>query len=118
MNELLENPLIQAALVTVIVTALNAVVAYIKQKFPTQAALVERTWCYIQPVVTSAVAAAKANASLGAITGTNVGNIIAKALNDFSATYKTLEGKEATAQEINAAQTEITNAVAKAVTGG
>ena len=35
MNELLQNPLIQAALVTVIVTALNAIVAFIKQKFPT-----------------------------------------------------------------------------------
>jgi len=113
MDELLSNPLIQAALVTVIVTALNALVVFLKQKFPTQAALVEANWCYLQPVVTAAIAAAKAQAT--GITGTAVGNIIAKALDDFSQAYKTLEGKEASAKEISAARAEITNAVAKAL---
>lgn len=122
MEELLNNPLIQAAIVTVIVTAMNAVVALIKQKFPTQAALVESNWCYLQPVVTAAIAAAKAQASgitgtAVGITGTAVGNIIAKALDDFSQAYKALEGKEASGKELSAARTEIAAAVAKALEG-
>lgn len=115
MEELLNNPLIQAAIVTVIVTAMNAVAALIKQKFPTQAALVESNWCYLQPVVTAAIAAAKAQAA--GITGTAVGNIIAKALDDFSQAYKALEGKEASGKELSAARTEIAAAVAKALEG-
>ena len=115
MNELLQNPLIQAALVTVIVTALNALVVFLKQKFPTQTALVESNWCYLQPVVTAAIAAAKSQAA--GITGAAVGNIIAKALDDFSQAYKTLEGKEASGKEISAARTEIAAAVAKALEG-
>ena len=113
MNELLNNPLIQAALVTLIVTGLNALVAFLKQKFPTQAALVESNWCYLQPVVTAAIAAAKERAQ--GITGAVVGNIISKSLDDFSQAYKTLEGKEASAKEIGAARMEIANAVAKAL---
>ena len=113
MNELLNNPLIQAALVTLIVTGLNALVAWVKQKFPTQTALVEANWCYLQPVVTAAIAKAKSQAV--GITGTAVGNIIATALDDFSQAYKTLEGKEASVKEISAARIEIANAVAKAL---
>ena len=115
MNELLNNPLIQAALVTLIVTGLNALVAFLRQKFPTQAALVEANWCYLQPVVTAAIAAAKAQAT--GITGAAVGNIIAKALDDFSVAYKTLEGKDASSKELSAARTEIASAVAKALEG-
>jgi len=115
MNELLNNPLIQAALVTLIVTGLNALVAFLKQRFPTQAALVEANWCYLQPVVTAAIADAKAQAV--GITGTAVGSIVAKALEDFTQAYKTLEGKEASDKEIGAARIEIANAVAKALEG-
>ena len=115
MEELLNNPLIQAAIVTVIVTAMNAVVALIKQKFPTQAALVESNWCYLQPVVTRAIAAAKAR--LAGTDDTALSAIVAKALTEFIDSYKTLEGKDASAAVISAARIEIASAVAKAVEG-
>ena len=113
MNELLQNPAVQAALVTLIVIVLNALVAFIKQKFPTQAALVESNWCYLQPVVQAAIVAAKERAQ--GITGAVVANIISKSLDDFAEAYKTLEGKEASVKEISAARSEIANAVAKAL---
>lgn len=117
MNELLNNPAVQAALVTLIVIVLNALVAFIKQKFPTQAALVEANWCYLQPVVTAAIAEAKKASGGAGISGGTLGVILAKALDDFASAYKTLEGKDATAKELSAAKTEIAVAVAKALEG-
>ena len=117
MNELLQNSAVQAALVTLIVIVLNALVAFIKQKFPTQAALVESNWCYLQPVVQAAIAEVKKSTGASGISGSTLGLIIAKALDDFAATYKTLEGKDATAAELNAAKTEIAALVAKSLEG-
>jgi hypothetical protein len=117
MEELLNNPLIQAAIVTVIVTAMNAVVALIKQKFPTQAALVESNWCYLQPVVEAAIAKAKDCHAAAGFTNSDVSAIITKALSDFAESYKTLEGKPASPDEIAAARAEISGAVAKTLEG-
>ena len=117
MNELLANPAVQAALVTAIVVGLNAIVAWLKQKFPTQNALVEANWTYLQPVVVAAMSAAR-EAIIKSSYVPAVGSvIIAKALSEFCDMYRKLEGKDATMAEINAAQTEITAAVAR-VTGG
>lgn len=119
MNELLSNPAVQAALVFAIVTALNALVAWLKQKFPTQAALVESNWCYLQPVVEAAIAKAKvchADAGNG-VTNSAVSAIVTKALADFAESYRTLEGKAASAKEISAARAEIAGAVAKTLEG-
>lgn len=117
MNELLANPAVQAALVMAIVVALQCLTAWIKQKFPTQAKLVEDNWCYLQPVVDYAMACAtgaKANSTGNA---TLYSNIVSKAVAEFTASYRKLEGKEATGKEIAAARNEIAAAVAR-VTGG
>ena len=115
MQELLNNPAVQAALVFAIVTALNALVAWLKQKFPTQAALVESNWCYLQPVVSAAIAKAKVSAA--GMNDTAVSAIITKALADFAESYRTLEGKAASAKELAAARAEIAGAVAKTLEG-
>lgn len=117
MDGLLSNPVIQTALVALIVTALNALVAFIKQKFPTQAALVEANWCYLQPVVTAAIAEAKKAAVADVVMESAVGSIITKALHDFAESYRTLEGKAASGNELVAARAEIAAAVAKALEG-
>lgn len=117
MNELLANPAVQTALVAVIVVGLNSLVAWLKQKFPTQAARVEANWCYLQPVVDYAMACAtgaKANSTGNA---TLYSNIIAKAVTEFADSYRRLEGKDATDKEIAAARIEIAAAVSR-VTGG
>ena len=113
MNELLSNPAVQLAAVALIVTALNALVAWIKIKFPTQAALVESNWCYLQPAVEAAIAAGKKASSNGTLTGGVAATIVLSALSDFGASYKKLEGKAATDAEMDAARTEITTALAR-----
>ena len=119
MTELLNNPAIQAALVVVIVTALNALVAWLKKTFPTQAASVEANWCYLQPLVEGAMAAAnRAIGSGSVLTGTNVAAIVEDAVTAFKAQYKQLEGKSATSWEIESARNELLKAVARVAVGG
>lgn len=117
MNELLSNPAVQTALVVAIVAGLNAFVAWLKQKFPTQAASIEANWCYLQPIVEYAMQAAKMSLSRGVGNGTPADDIISKAVAEFSASYRKMEGKDATVKEIAAARAEITSAVSR-VTGG
>lgn len=112
MNELLQNPVIQTALITAIVACLNALVNWLKKKFPTQAAQVESNWCYLQPVVEAAMAQASEKNP-----GGTAQSILLKGLADFAESYRKLEGKEPTTAEINAAQTEISAAISR-VTGG
>ena len=117
MNELLQNEAVQTALVVVIVTALNALVAWLKMKFPSQSARVEANWCYIQPAVESAMAAAKDAVAKSSFGGNAAAGIVSKALTEFADAYRKLEGKDASAAEIKAARVEIASAVDR-VTGG
>lgn len=117
MNELLSNPAVQAALVLAIVTGLNALVAWLKQKFPTQAASVEANWCYLQPIVAAAMQKAKAAVDKSSFGSSVATGIVSQALVDFVDSYRKFEGKDATAAEINAARAELTSAVERA-TGG
>lgn len=114
MKELLANPAVQTALVLAIVTALNAAVAWLKQKFPTSSARVEANWCYLQPVVEAAVAAAKAELAKSEVVPATISNIISKAVDDFAASYKLFEGKDASSAELAAARNEIAATVSRA----
>ena len=113
MQELLNNPAIQAAVVLVIVTALNALVSVIKQKFPTQAALVEKNWCYLQPVVGAAIDKVSAAIKTNGVAPAFASAIIAESLTKFVDQYRLFEGKDASTAEITAARAEITAAVNK-----
>jgi len=117
MNELLSNPAVQAALVVVIVTVLNGLVAWLKQKFPTQAASIDANWSYIHPIVDTAMA--KAQSAVEKRTGgaSVMLQIAAQGVADFCDSYNRFEGKPPTTAEIKAARTEIENALAR-VTGG
>ena len=57
MNQLLQNEAVQAALITLIVVGLNALVAWVKSK--TKGSLVEANWCYLQPIVAAFIKAAQ-----------------------------------------------------------
>jgi len=117
MNELLSNQAVQTALIAAIVIGLNALTAWLKQKFPTQAAQVEANWCYLQPVVDTAMAYAQNAVNTSTGNATLYSSIIGQALTQFADSYRKLEGKDATAAELNAARNEIAAAVAR-VTGG
>ena len=113
MEELLKDPSVQTAVVVLIVTAINVLIAYIKQKWPTQAALVEKNWCYLQPAVSAAIAAASESLKAGDKTNTALSNIVSKSLTQFADQYKLFEGKDASDSELIAARNEIASAVKK-----
>ena len=117
MNELLSNPAVQTALVLVIVTGLNALVAWLKNKFPTQSARVEANWCYLQPVIIGAIAEAQNAVAKSSFNSSAAVAIATKALTEFADSYRLLEGKTATTAELESAHAEITSAIAR-VTGG
>ena len=110
MQDILNNAAIQTAVVLVIVTALNALVAFINQKFPTQSALVEKNWCYIQPAVETAIAKAQ-EATRNRESTAVLSAIISESVTMFADKYELLEGKKASLAEINAARSEIAKAV-------
>ena len=110
MQELLNNPAIQTAVVLLVVTALNALVAWIKQKWPNQAALVEKNWCYIQPAIEAAISKAR-EATRNRGSDKFLSAIISEATVTFADKYELLEGKPASDGEIIAARAEITKVV-------
>lgn len=113
MKELLTNDAVQTAIILVIVTALNAAVAWIKAKFPSQTAIVESHWCYLQPAVELAMKAAKEYAEKSALGGGVIVGIAQEALEKFSEDYRKFENAEPTEAVISAARSEIAAAIDK-----
>lgn len=105
MNELLQNEAVQAALITLIVVALNALIAWIKTK--TKGSIIEANWCYLQPVVAAFIVAVQSVAKDAEDATESYMRIIAKSLAEFTTQYNLLEGKEPTAAEIKAVKAEL-----------
>ena len=115
MNQLLQNEAVQAALITLIVVALNALVAWVKSK--TKGSLVEANWCYLQPIVAAFIKAAQ-EAVKKSDTGAAVYNtIISKSLAEFAGQYNLFEGKAPTEAEIAAARAELVAALQRVLGG-
>lgn len=117
MNELLSNPAVQAALVLAIVTGLQLIVAWLKQKFPTQTALVEANWCYLQPIVAGFINGVKDVVNNPASGVTEYGGLITKSLTEFQAQYKLFEGKQPSKSEMDAAKAELLAALKRLIEG-
>lgn len=120
MNELLSNPAVQTAVIVLVtalaglfVAAVNYATNWLKSKFPTQSALIESNYCYIQPRVESALASVAKARTQGTLSGAVVSNIILTEVSDFISKYYKLEGKDATNAEIAAARADITTALAR-----
>jgi hypothetical protein len=115
MNQMLQNEAVQAALITLIVVALNALVAWVKSK--TKGSLVEANWCYLQPIVAAFIKSAQ-EAVGKPETGVSVYNqIIAKSLAEFADQYNLFEGKAPTEAEIAAARAELVAALQRVLGG-
>ena len=115
MNELLGNEAVQAALITLIVVGLNALVAWLKAK--TKGSLIEANWCYLQPVVAAFIASVR-EALRDPGTGSQAyARLVDGALVRFADEYALYEGRQPTEAEIAAARAELTAAL-KRVLGG
>ena len=115
MNEVLQSEAVQAAIITLIVVALNAVVAWLKSK--TNGSLVESNWCYLQPIVAAFINAAKDAVGKPETGASAYGNLIAKSLAEFADQYNLFEGKAPTEAEIAAARAELVAALQRVLGG-
>ena len=117
MEQVLSNPLIQAALVALLLVALNAAKVWLQTRFPTQAKLIDENWCYLGPLVKRAIVDTQAELAKGGVAGSAAARIIEKTTDAFAAEYRTLERKEPTSAELSAARAEIAVAVEKVIGG-
>ena len=115
MNQLLQNEAVQAALITLIVVGLNALVAWVKSK--TKGSLVEANWCYLQPIVAAFINAAKDVVGKPETGASAYGNLISKALAEFADQYNLFEGRAPTEAEIAAARAELVAALQRILGG-
>lgn len=113
MKELLLNPNVQAALVALLVCALNALAAWIKRLFPSQAKLVEDNWCYIQPVVDTVIGRASTAVRESRYSESLAASILQRAVEQFVEAYRRYEGCDPTIEEIDAAAEEFSDVLDK-----
>ena len=112
MNELLSNPTVQAALVAVVVVALKALATWINSKVSYTAQLNEY-WCYVHPVIASALDQAQAAVQAGTWGTAVLRDISTKSLVELADTFRKFEGKEISGTLLAAASDEIEKALAK-----
>lgn len=114
MNEVLNNPNVQAAIVALLVVLINAAAQWVRGKV-SYTKLVDDNWCYIQPLRDAAIGQAIAAASNGTW-GTPVArDIVARTLTQLADTYRKNEDKEPSATLIAAVSDELEKAMVKAV---
>lgn len=101
-----------------VVTLLQAATTFIKRRFPSNAALVESNWCYIQPLVDTAIYRAQSAAAGTTSIADNVAlKILADAVREFKSTYAKFEGKPASVKEIDAVHAEIADVIQRTIRG-
>lgn len=114
MEQLLQNPVIQGAIIVFIVASLNALTAWIKAN--TKAEIVDKYWCYLQPIVDGAMDAVHTAARNQATSDNVYKQIVASGVVKWVDDFRKFEGKDPTDRQISAVRTELQNTV-KTLTG-
>lgn len=112
MNELLSNPTVQAALVAVVVVALKALATLINSKV-SYTAQVNEYWCYIQPVIATALDQAQDAVKEGTWGTVTMRDIATRALIEINDAFVKFEGKEPSQTLLAAASDEIEKTLTK-----
>ena len=114
---ILENEQVQAALIALIVVALNALAQWVRSKV-SYTKIVDDYWCYVQPVaeavrneVLDGLRDAKLSTSI-------LGQIVQRGLVQFVEAYKLNEGKEPTDTQVAAVNFELEDVAERAMAGG
>ena len=93
---ILQNEQVQAAIIALIVVALNALAQWVRSKV-SHTKIVNEYWCYIQPVAgvvrTEVLDALKAST----LSTTVMGAIVQRGIVQFAESYRLNEGREPTA---------------------
>lgn len=116
MMDILNNEQVQAALIALIVVALNALAQWVRSKV-SYTKIVDDYWCYVQPVAeavrTEVLDALKANTLSTSV----LGAIVQRGLVQFTESFRMNEGREPTATQIAAVGIELEDVAERAIGG-
>ena len=116
MTDILNNEAVQAALIALIVVALNALAQWVRAQV-SHSAIVDDYWCYIQPVADAVRAEVVKSLQGGTLSTTVMGAIVQRALVQFADSYSLNEGKQPTATQIAAVKNELADVAERAIGG-
>jgi hypothetical protein len=117
MMDILNNEAVQAALIALIVVALNALAQWVRSKV-SYTKIVDDYWCYIQPVAEAVRAeAVKALEASQADTPT-LKAILTRGLTKWADSFRLNERREPTATQIAAVETELAQVIDAVLNGG
>ena len=116
MMDILNNEQVQAALIALIVVALNALAQWVRSKV-SYTKIVDDYWCYVQPVAEAVRGEIVKSLEGGTLSTTVMGAIVQRALAQFADSFRLNEGKQPTATQIAAVENELVD-VAKRAIGG
>ena len=114
---ILQNEQVQAALIALIVVALNALAQWVRSKV-SMTRIVDDYWCYIQPVaeiVRNEVADALKASTLSTSV---VAQIVQRGVVQFADSFRLNEGKDPTGTQIAAVNFELEDVANRAVAEG
>jgi len=115
--DILQNEQVQAALIALIVVALNALAQWLRSKV-SHSKIVDDYWCYIQPIAEQVrVEVGKALQASQADTPA-LKAILTKGLAQWADSFRLNERKEPTATQIAAVETELVQVIEAVLNGG
>ena len=117
MTDILQNEQVQAALIAVIVVALNALAQWVRSKV-SYTKIVDEYWCYIQPVAEAVRSEVLKSLGDATLSTSVVGKIVQRGLVQFIEAYKANEGKEPTMTQLAAVSAELEDSAERAMAGG
>ena len=116
MTDILNNEAVQTALIALIVVALNALAQWVRSKV-SYTKIVNDYWCYIQPVAEAVRGEIVKSLEGGTLSTTVMGAIVQRALAQFADSFRLNEGKQPTATQIAAVETELVDVAERAIGG-
>ena len=113
---ILQNEQVQAALIALIVVALNALAQWVRAQV-SHNKIVDDYWCYIQPLAEVMRGEIVKSLEGGTLSTTVMGEIVQRALAQFADSFRLNEGKQPTATQIAAVETELVDIAERAIGG-
>ena len=113
---ILQNEQVQAALIALIVVALNALAQWVRSKV-SHTKIVDDYWCYIQPVAEAVRAEVLDALKASTLSTTVMGAIVERGIVQFAESFRLNEGREPTATQIAAVNFELEDVAKRAVAG-
>jgi hypothetical protein len=114
--DILQNEQVQAALIALIVVALNALAQWVRSKV-SHTKIVDDYWCYVQPVAEAVRAEVLKRLGDATLSTSVVGQIVQRGLVQFAESFRLNEGREPTATQIAAVGIELEDVAERAIGG-